>query len=151
VIEAWTEEIVQRARDYLRRIEGMGGALAGIERGFQQKEIADAAYRSQMAVEDKRELVVGVNVFHAEGEPPTEVLQIDPAAEQEQAERVRALRDRRNANRAAAASQALQAAAREDRNLLPAILDCVRAEVTLGEISNALREVYGEYREAGLE
>jgi methylmalonyl-CoA mutase, N-terminal domain len=151
VIEAWTEEIVQRARDYLRRIEGMGGALAGIERGFQQKEIADAAYRSQMAVEEKRELVVGVNVFHAEGEPPTEVLQIDPAAEREQAERVRALRGRRNANRATAASQALQAAAREDRNLLPAILDCVRAEVTLGEISNALREVYGEYREAGLE
>jgi methylmalonyl-CoA mutase, N-terminal domain len=151
VIEAWTEEIVQRARDYIRRIEGMGGALAGIERGFQQREIADAAYRYQMAVEGKRELVVGVNVFHAEGEPPTEILQIDPAAEREQAERVRALRGRRDADRAAAASQALQAAAREDRNLMPPILDCVRAEVTLGEISNALREVYGEYREAGLE
>jgi methylmalonyl-CoA mutase N-terminal domain/subunit len=151
VIEAWTEEIVQRARDYIRRIEEMGGALAGIERGFQQREIAEAAYQYQMAVEQKREMVVGVNVFHAERELPTEILKIDPAAEREQAERVRALRDRRDAGRATATVQALQAAAREDRNLMPPILDCVRAEVTLGEISNALREVFGEFREAGLE
>jgi methylmalonyl-CoA mutase, N-terminal domain len=151
VIEAWTEEIVQRARDYIRRIDEMGGALAGLERGFQQREIADAAYRYQMAVEEKREVVVGVNAFAADEEPTTEVLRIDPAAEREQVERVRALRERRDPQRAATAVQALTTAAQEDRNLMPAILDCVRARVTLGEISDALRGVYGEYSEAGLE
>ncbi len=151
VVEAWTEEIVQRARDYIRRIDEMGGALAGIERGFQQREIAEAAYRYQMAVEEQRETVVGMNAFQQETEAPTEILKIDPAAEREQAERVRSLRDRRDRERAAAAVRELTAAAREDRNLLPPLLDCVRAEVTLGEISDALREVYGEYREAELE
>ncbi|HET9212628.1 MAG TPA: methylmalonyl-CoA mutase family protein [Thermoanaerobaculia bacterium] len=151
VIEAWTEEIVQRARDYIRRIDEMGGALAGLERGFQQREIADAAYQYQMAVEEKREIVVGVNAFASEEEAPTEILRIDPAAEREQVERVRALRERRDRERAATAVQTLTTAAQEDRNLMPAILDCVRAGVTLGEISDALRGVYGEYSEAGLE
>jgi methylmalonyl-CoA mutase, N-terminal domain len=151
VVEAWTEEIVQRSRDYIRRIDEMGGALAGLERGFQQKEIADAAYIYQMAVEEKREIVVGVNAYASEEGLPTEVLRIDPEAEREQVERLRAVRERRDPERAAAAVRDLAAAAREDRNLMPAILDAVRAEVTLGEISDALREVYGEYREAGLE
>jgi methylmalonyl-CoA mutase N-terminal domain/subunit len=151
VIEAWTEEIVQKSRDYIRRIDEMGGALAAIERGFQQREIAEAAYRYQMAVEEKREVVVGVNAFGAQGETPTEVLTIDPAAERDQVERLRALREGRNPERAAAAVHELEAAAREDRNLMPTILDSVRAEVTLGEISDALRGVYGEYREAGLD
>jgi methylmalonyl-CoA mutase N-terminal domain/subunit len=150
VVEAWTDEIVQRARDYIRRIDEMGGALAALEGGFQQKEIAEAAYRYQMAVEEKREIVVGVNAFQLEEELPTEVLRIDPAAEREQAERVRSLRQRRDAGRATDSLRDLTAAAREDRNLMPRILDCVRAEVTLGEISDALREVYGEYKEAGL-
>ena len=151
VVEAWTEGIVQRSRDYIRRIDEMGGALAGLERGFQQKEIADAAYIYQMAVEEKREIVVGVNAYASEEGLPTEVLRIDPQAEREQVERLRAVRERREPERAAAAVRELTAAAREDRNLMPAILDSVRAEVTLGEISDALREVYGEYREAGLE
>ena len=151
VVEAWTEEIVQRAREYVRRIDEMGGALAALERGFQQREIAEAAYRFQMAVEDQRELVVGVNVFQSVQEAPREILRIDPAAEREQVARLRALRERRNAERVAATLAALAAAAREDRNLMPSILDCVRAEVTLGEISDALRQVYGEYRETDLE
>jgi methylmalonyl-CoA mutase, N-terminal domain len=151
VIEAWTEEIVRKSRDYIRRIDEMGGALAAIERGFQQKEIAEAAYRYQMAVEEKREVVVGVNAFEAQGETRTEVLTIDPEAERDQVERTRALRERRNPDRAEGALTDLTLAAKEDRNLMPAILDCVRAEVTLGEISDALRGVYGEYREAGLD
>ncbi|HEX4962802.1 MAG TPA: methylmalonyl-CoA mutase family protein [Thermoanaerobaculia bacterium] len=151
VIEAWTEEIVQRAKDYIRRIDEMGGALAALERGFQQREIAEAAYRFQMAVEDQRELVVGVNVFQSEVEAPREILRIDPEAEREQVERLRAVRQRRDAEKAAATLAALSAAAQEDRNLMPAILDCVRAEVTLGEISDALRQVFGEYRETDLE
>jgi methylmalonyl-CoA mutase N-terminal domain/subunit len=151
VIEAWTDEIVTRARDYIRRIEEMGGALAALEQGFQQREIAEAAYRHQLAVEEGREKVVGVNAYAAEGEAPTEILTIDPGAERAQVERLAALRARRDAGRSAAAVAALEAAAREDRNLLPPILDCVRAEVTLGEISDALRRIYGEYREAGLD
>jgi methylmalonyl-CoA mutase N-terminal domain/subunit len=151
VVESWTEEIVRRARDYLRRIDDLGGALAALERGFQQREIAEAAYRCQMAVEEKREIVVGVNAFELPGEPPIEALRIDPAAEREQVERLRALRGRRTGERAAAALGGLTAAAREDRNVMPAVLECVRAEATLGEISNALREVYGEFRETGLE
>ncbi|MEA2603302.1 MAG: methylmalonyl-CoA mutase, N-terminal domain [Acidobacteriota bacterium] len=151
VVEAWTEEIVQRARDYIRRIDEMGGALAALERRFQQREIAEAAYRFQMAVEEKRELVVGVNVFQSEQEAPREILRIDPAGEREQVERVRALRERRDGKKAVSSLAALTIAAQEDRNLLPSILDCVRAEVTLGEISDALRGVYGEYREMDLE
>jgi methylmalonyl-CoA mutase N-terminal domain/subunit len=155
VIEAWTDEIVCRARDYIRRIEEMGGSLAALEQGFQQREIAEAAYRYQLDVEEKRATVVGVNVFAAEDEPATEVLRIDPAAEREQVERVQALRARRNAldggARAGEAVLQLAAAAREDRNLMPPILDCVRAEVTLGEIADTLRGIYGEYREARLD
>src|SRR5215218_2939689 len=154
VIEAWTEEIVQRSREYIRRMEEMGGALAALEQGFQQREIADAAYRYQLAVEEGRHKVVGVNAFAANAadeEAPTELLRIDPAAERDQVERLQALRDRRDAARAGTTLQALSAAAVEDRNLMPAILDCVRAEVTLGEIADALRQVYGEYREASLD
>jgi methylmalonyl-CoA mutase N-terminal domain/subunit len=151
VVEAWTEEIVQRSRDYIRRIDEMGGALAGLESGFQQREIAEAAYRYQMAVEEKREIVVGVNAYEAGIELPTEVLRIDPAREREQVERLHALRERRDGERATAALGALTVGAKEDRNLMPLILDSVRAEVTLGEISDALREVYGEYKEAGLD
>ncbi|MES1241147.1 MAG: methylmalonyl-CoA mutase family protein [Acidobacteriota bacterium] len=151
VIEAWTDEIATRARDYIRRVEEMGGALAALERGFQQREIADAAYQHQLAVEEGRQKVVGVNAYTREEEPATELLRIDPAVEREQVERLQALRARRHADgtaRAQASLRALETAAGEDRNLMPPILDCVRAEVTLGEIADALRKVYGEFREA---
>ncbi len=158
VIEAWTDEIVARARDYIRRIDAMGGALAALEAGFQQREIADAAYRYQIAVEEGREKVVGVNVFATGGDPavngageaPTHVLTIDPEAERAQVERLRALRERRDAPRAAAALAALGAAAAEEKNVMPAILDAVRAECTLGEIADSLRQVYGEYRDTSV-
>ncbi|HEX3127920.1 MAG TPA: methylmalonyl-CoA mutase family protein [Thermoanaerobaculia bacterium] len=148
VIEAWTDEIVTKARDYIRRVEEMGGALAALERGFQQREIAEAAYQYQLAVEEGRQKVVGVNAYTREEEPATELLRIDPAAEREQVGRLQALRARRDATRAEDALRTLETAAGEDRNLMPPILDCVRAEVTLGEIADALRKVYGEFQEA---
>jgi methylmalonyl-CoA mutase N-terminal domain/subunit len=148
VVEAWTDEIVRRARDYIRRVEEMGGALAALEQGFQQREIADAAYQHQIAVEEGRQKVVGVNTYAREEEPVTELLQIDPEAEREQVERLQALRARRDADRAEAVLRTLESAAGEDRNLMPPILDCVRAEVTLGEIADTLRKVYGEFQEA---
>ncbi len=151
LIESWTDEIARRARDYIRRIDGMGGALAALEAGFQQREIADAAYRYQLAVEEGREKVVGVNVFTSDDASPTEALTIDPAAERAQVERLRALRARRDAARAAAALDQLRAAAAEDRNVVPPILDAVRAACTLGEIADTMRTVFGEYRETGID
>ncbi len=151
VIEAWTEDIARRARAYIQRIDEMGGALAGLESGFQQREIADAAYTYQLAVEEGREKVVGVNVFASAEGAPTEVLTIDPAGERAQVERLRALRQRRDAARAAAARRQLGDDAAQDRNVMPAILDAVRAECSLGEIADTLREVYGEYHEAALD
>ncbi len=147
VIEAWTEEIVTRARAYIERIEEMGGALAAIERHFLQDEIAEAAYRTQRAVEDGTEFVVGVNAHVVEEEGAPEVLRIDPAAEEAQVARLRALRQGRNAERANATRVALASAAAESRNLMPLLLDCVRTEVTLGEIADTLRGVFGEYRD----
>jgi methylmalonyl-CoA mutase, N-terminal domain len=148
VVEAWTDDIVRRARAYVARIDGLGGALAALEAGFQQREIADAAYRHQLAVEEGRETVVGVNLFAAaesEIEVPTEVLAIDPEAERAQVERLRAWRAARDGPRAAAMLAVLAAAAAEERNVMPAILDAVRAACTLGEIADTLRTVYGEY------
>jgi methylmalonyl-CoA mutase N-terminal domain/subunit len=150
LIESWTDEIATRAREYIERLDGMGGALAGIERGFQQKEIADAAYRYQRAVESGEEVVVGVNRYRTENEVPQEVLTIDPDSEARQVERLRAYRERRDGERAEASLRALATAAGEDRNLMPPILDCVRADATLGEIADRLRSVYGEHREGGL-
>jgi methylmalonyl-CoA mutase N-terminal domain/subunit len=147
LIESWTDEIARRAREYVERLDAMGGALAGIEHGFQQREIAEAAYRYQRAVEDGTETVVGVNVHRAEEGAPEEILTIDPEAEQRQVERLRAFRERRDGVRAEASLTALEAAARDERNLMPPILDCVRSEATLGEISDRLRAVYGEHRE----
>jgi methylmalonyl-CoA mutase N-terminal domain/subunit len=150
LIESWTDEIATRAREYIERLDGMGGALAGIEHGFQQNEIADAAYRYQRAVESGEEVVVGVNRYRTENEMPQEVLAIDPDSEARQVERLRAYRERRDGERAEASLRALTVAAGEDRNLMPPILDCVRADATLGEIADRLRSVYGEHREGGL-
>ena len=129
----------------------MGGARRAIEQGFQQREIADAAYRFQRDVEDGRETVVGVNAYAEEGEAPQEVLTIDPAAEESQVERLAALRAGRDGEAAGAALDRLRRAAGGDANLMPPILDAVRAEATLGEIADALRQVFGEHRDAGFE
>jgi methylmalonyl-CoA mutase N-terminal domain/subunit len=150
-IEALTDEIVGRARAYIERIDEMGGAIAALERGFQQKEIADAAYDTQRQVEEGSQKVVGVNCYEVEEEDPAEALEIDPMAERDQCARLAAFRRAREPGRAEAACQALEAAAREDRNVMPEILAAVRAEATLGEIADALRRVYGEHREAAFD
>ncbi len=153
LIESWTDQIVARAREYIEQIDELGGALPAIERGFQQREIADAAYRAQRAIETGDAKVVGVNVYREDEEAPEEILTIDPASEQHQIERLeafRAGRDASGAGRSEKALDALETAAREDQNLMPPILDAVRAEATLGEISDRLRRVYGEHREGDL-
>ncbi|MCB9377309.1 MAG: methylmalonyl-CoA mutase [Holophagales bacterium] len=150
-IEALTDEIASRARAYIEKIDGMGGALGALERGFQPKEIADAAYETQRAIEEGREKVVGVNCYEMEAETPTEILEIDPEAERDQCERLRAFRAARDGDAAAAACDALERAAKEGRNLMPEILAAVRSQATLGEIADALRHVYGEHHEAAFE
>jgi methylmalonyl-CoA mutase N-terminal domain/subunit len=146
-IEHLTDDIEAQALEYLEKIEALGGMLRAIETGYVQREIQESAYRYQKAVETQEQVVVGVNRFQIEAEAPINVLRIDPALEQAQVERVRALRARRDAPLTTAALSQLEAAAKTDENLLPHILAAVEAYATVGEISNTLRRVWGEYRE----
>ena len=146
-IEQLTNEIEEQVLEYLRKIEAMGGMLRAIETGYVQREIQESAYRYQKAIEKQEQIVVGVNRFDLEEEPMVNVLRIDPALEQAQVERVRALRERRDANAVSAALEKLQQSAGTSDNLLPRILECVEAYATVGEISDTLRGVWGEYRE----
>jgi len=149
VIEAWTEEIARRAGEYIHRIGEMGGARRAIEQGFQQGEIADAAYTFQRDVEAGRAKVVGVNAFTEEDQPPQEVLTIDPRVEEDQVERLAELRRQRDSGAVETSLRELAEAARGDANLMPPILAAVRAQATLGEVADALRDVFGEHDDSG--
>ena len=122
--------------------------LHAIETGYIQREIQNSAYQYQRAVETKDAIVVGVNQFASEDESKIKTLRVDASIEQDQVERVRALRQRRDASTTDAALQRLAEAARGTENVLPRVLDCVEAFATVGEISNCLRAVWGEYRES---
>jgi methylmalonyl-CoA mutase N-terminal domain/subunit len=147
-IEKLTDEIESRAKDYIQKIDALGGMLRAIEIGYVQGEIQKAAYEYQRAIERREHIVVGVNQFVAEKEISVPTLRIDPEIERAQVERVRALRARRNSAQAAAAVAAVEARARTGENLLPAIAAAVEAFATVGEISDALRRVFGEYTES---
>jgi len=145
-VESLTDQIQKGAEDYLARIDKMGGAVRAIEAGFQAREIQNAAYHFQQDIEKKREIVVGVNELVDEQELPIEILRIDPALEEQQKARVRAVRSRRDPQAAARAMEALDRAAGGRDNLMPFIVDAVRSYVTLGEISDVLRRRFDEYR-----
>jgi len=147
-VESLTNEIEKRAVDYLEKIEAIGGMLKAIERGYVQQEIQNAAYEYQQAVDRQEAVVVGVNRFHIEQEHAVPIQRIDPALEPRQVERLRALRAKRNAETWQAAIRAVEDAARSGENLMPRILAAVEANATVGEISDAMRMVYGEYKEA---
>jgi methylmalonyl-CoA mutase N-terminal domain/subunit len=149
-VESLTNEIEKRALDYLEKIEAMGGMLKAIERGYVQQEIQNAAYEYQQAVDRLEAVVVGVNRFQMQGEDEKAVpiQRIDPTLEPKQVERLRALRAKRNAGTWQAAIQAVEDTARSGENLMPRILAAVEADATVGEISDAMRKVFGEYREA---
>jgi methylmalonyl-CoA mutase N-terminal domain/subunit len=148
VVEYLTDEIERRAREYIERIDAMGGALAAIERGYMQQQIADAAYRYQREVETGDRIVVGVNEYQGEeDEIGLERLVVDPAVEQRQRARLAALRARRNGERASAALARIGEAARAaDEPLMDLFIDAVEAACTLGEVCGVLRRVWGEYR-----
>jgi len=149
-VESLTSEIEKRAADYLDKIEAMGGMLKAIERGYVQQEIQNAAYEYQQAVDRLEVVVVGVNRFQMQGEDEKAVpiQRIDPALEPKQVERLRALRAKRNAETWQAAIRAVEDTARSGDNLMPRILAAVEANATVGEISDAMRKVYGVYKEA---
>ena len=146
-VEAWTDRLEADALAYIEKIEGMGGALAAIERGFQQREIQEAAYRTQRAIEAGDQVVVGVNRFRLDSEPAVPVFRIDEAAQREQIDRLRAVRARRDQAATARALADLEAAARSTDNLMPPILAAVEGYASLGEIAATLVKVFGEYRE----
>jgi methylmalonyl-CoA mutase N-terminal domain/subunit len=146
LIEYLTDEIEQHAQEYLDKIDGMGGALAAIQAGYIQAEIQEAAYSYQKAVERGEQVVVGVNAFQVEEAITLDRLRVDPAIEQAQRQRLQALRQRRDAARVSELMGQLEQAARGTENLLPLFIECVENDLTLGEICNLLRGLWGEYQ-----
>jgi len=152
-VEALTDRMEQAAEEYFAKIKEMGqgslleGMLAGIERGYFQSEIADAAYREQELYEKGRLVKVGVNDFVDPHDKPIDVLLIHPETEERQIDRVRRVRSERDGTRAGTALKTLKAAAATDENLVPLLVDCARAYCTEGERIGALKEVFGEYTE----
>ncbi len=147
-IESLTDEIEKRAAEYLEKIEGLGGMLKAIERGFVQQEIQNAAYEYQKAVETGDATVVGVNRFAQESERQVPIQRIDESLERRQIERLRTLRAKRDAAKWKQAIDAVRSAANSGENVMPRILAAVEACATVGEISDAMRGVFGEYQEA---
>jgi methylmalonyl-CoA mutase N-terminal domain/subunit len=151
-VESLTGRLEALATDYIARIDEMGGMVAAIERGYPQREIQRTAYDHQLEIERKERIVVGVNAFDqdagsAEGGTPVPVMRIDPRAEAEQVERLRAMRSRRDATAVAAALERVERAARGKDNLLPSLLESVKAYATVGEIAGVLRAAWGEHVE----
>jgi methylmalonyl-CoA mutase N-terminal domain/subunit len=147
LIEALTDEIEGRAQDYIQKIDELGGALAAIERGYVQREIADAAYLCQQEIENGEQFVVGVNRFVTEEDViALERLVVDPSIEEQQRQRLAELRARRDNERVGALLAQIESAARANENLMPLFIAAVENDVTLGEICNLLRDVWGEYR-----
>jgi methylmalonyl-CoA mutase N-terminal domain/subunit len=146
-VETLTDEIERRATEYLGKIDAMGGMLKAIERGFVQQEIQNAAYEFQKSVDSKEQLLVGVNAFQVDKEQPITLQQIDPGLERRQVERLRAFRARRDQAKAASAARRVEETARNGGNLMPVIVEAVEHEATVGEICDAMRAVFGEYKE----
>jgi methylmalonyl-CoA mutase, N-terminal domain len=147
-VETLTNEIEKRADEYLEKIDALGGMIKALERGYVQQEIQNAAYQYQQQVDRGEAVVVGMNRFTVDKEKPIPIQHIDESLEQRQVERLRALRARRDTQPWRAALGAVEDAARSGANLLPRILAAVEANATVGEISDTMRRVFGEYREA---
>lgn len=147
-IESLTNEMEKRALDYLDKIDGLGGMLAAIERGYVQQEIQNAAYEYQKQVEKEEAVVVGVNKFTMKEEKPVSIQRMDEDLERKQVERLRALQSRRDRRSWEASLGQIEDAARSGANLMPLVLSAVEAYATVGEISDTLRRVFGEYKES---
>ena len=146
-VESLTSELERQAYEYFARIDELGGVVEAIKKNFFQSEIADASFRHQPEVERGERVIVGVNRFHLAEESATEIHRVDPGAESRQVARVRALRARRDSAAVEAALARLREAAAGPANLMPTIIDAARAQVTMGEMCDGLRESWGTWRE----
>jgi methylmalonyl-CoA mutase N-terminal domain/subunit len=147
-IEALTNEMEEKAMEYIRKVDDMGGAIVAIEKGFFQKEIADSAYKYQRETDERKRIIVGVNDYTIEkDEYPIELLRVDPKVEHEQLASLQKLKRERDSRKAEEALSRLRRAAEKDENLMPSIIDAVKSYATLGEVCEVLRQVYGEYKE----
>jgi methylmalonyl-CoA mutase N-terminal domain/subunit len=144
-VEYLTDEIERRAEEYIATIDKLGGAVAAIENGFQQREIQQAAYKYQQGVESGEDIVIGVNRFEVAAEEPTDILRIDPALEKRQVDKLTKLKSSRDNDAVKKALKRISEIAAGEANLMPAIVDAVRVYATLGEISDAMREQFGEF------
>ena len=147
-VEALTNEIEEKAFDYIKKIDEMGGAVRAVESGYIEEEIQDSAYTFQKAVESGEQVIVGVNRFQVEEKLPSDLLRVNPAVRETQVKRLEKLRSERDSNAVDAALEDLRRVAQGTDNLMPTILDAVKKRVTLGEICGVLREVFGEYTHA---
>ena len=146
-VEKMTDEIEEKVWEYLKKIEDKGGAVKAINDGYQQREIHSSAYQYQKAVETGEKVVIGVNKFQVEEEPPSGLLRVDPRVMDEQKAKLQALRSSRDNARVDASLAKLKEAANTSENLMPYILDAVKSYATIGEITNVLKEVFGEYQQ----
>jgi methylmalonyl-CoA mutase N-terminal domain/subunit len=149
-VEAQTNRLERETYDYFRKIEAQGGVVPALEKGFFQREIAEAAYRYQMEIDTGRRTVVGVNEYTEEAPIRIPLLAMDPQGYQRQVARLERVRRERDNERVGAALEALRQAARGTANTMPYILDCVRAYATLGEVMGVFRQAFGEYREPSI-
>jgi len=147
IVESLTNEIEKGAVEYIKKIEDLGGVLKAIEQGYIQKEIADAAYEYQRSIENKDYIVVGVNQFTKEEEPPKNILRVDMEKEIFQKNKLKKVKESRDNSLVASKLEQLKKVAATDENIMPAIIEAVKVTATLGEISDALREVFGEFKE----
>ena len=148
-VETLTNEVERGAWDYIEKIDALGGMVAAIERGYPQREIAEASYRYQVAVDKKEKIIVGVNDFVSK-EKPLEILQIDETVAHRQAERLSKLRAERSQAEVDRRLSALRNAAKGTDNLMPFIFDAVKSYATLGEICDAMRDIFGTYEEVAI-
>jgi methylmalonyl-CoA mutase N-terminal domain/subunit len=146
-VEAQTRRIEGEAYEYFRQVEDLGGVLPAIEAGFLQREIADAAYRYQREIDKQQRIIVGVNEYADEQPLQIPILEMDPQGYARQAARLEALRRERDSEAVGAALRAVEGAAKGTENLMPYLIDAVKAYATLGEIIDVLRGVFGTYEE----
>jgi methylmalonyl-CoA mutase N-terminal domain/subunit len=146
-LEALTEQMEEEAMAYFDRIDALGGVIPAIEKNFFQKEIADAAYRYQREIDEKRRIIVGVNEFVIDEDLEPPLLVMDPKGEERQVAALVKLRRERDNTKVERALRALEKAAEGDENTMPLLLECAKAYATLGETTDVFRRVFGEYRE----
>jgi len=145
-VESLTNAIEQKAKEYIEKIEKMGGAPKAIQKGYIQQEIQNSAYNYQMEIEQGKRIVVGVNKFQIQEEQPKDLLKVDPSVGELQEQKIKQLKTTRDNLQVNAVLEELKQCAQTDKNLIPIIIKCVKAYCTLGEICDALRAVFGEYK-----